>query len=171
MKNHFMNEIETNHLDATLIAAWNSPEKLPDMSEWLREKRSEAAQAQYAFIILKKHFARAGVEMRKAETPKTWWSFGWDLYLNISELVTKREHSAMLKNLFVELVDFCQLFSGEFFAYNLLVILEKFIDGDPPRSLIMPLLPVKALEKMDEINEMLVAQHEDYLRRLDEMYY
>ncbi len=34
-------------MDASPAEAWNEPEKLPDVREWLKEPRSEAEQARF----------------------------------------------------------------------------------------------------------------------------
>ena len=136
-----------------------------------RAAEIEAAQAQYAFIILKKHFARAGAVIKHNDLPTSWFSFGWLFYLNIGEFVRQGSHPTMLTELLAELVDFIRAFSGEYFTDNLFVLLEKFIEQDPPYSLLKPHLPAQALAKISEMKEMLRQRHEDYQRRLDEMYY
>ncbi|PYS84152.1 MAG: hypothetical protein DMF67_06520 [Acidobacteria bacterium] len=158
-------------MDASLVEAWDEPEKLPDMREWLTEPRSEAAQAQYAFIILKKHFARAGLPVREIYTPTSWFNFGWVLYSNIGAFVREGQHSPLLKNLLVELVDFCAAIPDDSSAHRLFQILGKFIDNDLTYRRIEPLLPVKALAKMGEMHEMLDEAHQRYMRQLDESGY
>lgn len=82
--------------------------------------------------------------------------YDMDLDWNIRIFVSNQEHSEMLKAMFVEIVDFCEAFSGEhFFASNLADILKNFIDRELPFSLISPLLPEKALAKSDEMNTIL----------------
>ncbi len=58
-----MNETSPTPLDASLIEAWNAPEKLPEIRQWLKEGRNEVAQAQYAFIIIKKYFVCTGLDL------------------------------------------------------------------------------------------------------------
>jgi hypothetical protein len=166
-----MNAIDTTLLDSSLTEAWSDPEKLPAPREWLAAPRPESAQAQYAFIILKKHFARAGVGVKWNEVPTDFWRFDWLLYLNLDELVGRREHSAMLRDFLAEAVDFRELAGGEYFVQNLFGMLEKFIEGDPPYSLIVPLLPAKALAKMEAMREILWANREEERRRMDQMGY
>jgi hypothetical protein len=160
-----------SNLDSTLETAWHDPGKLPPLREWLGETRSETAQAQYAFIILKKHFGPAGIELKKDEVPASLWSFGWQFYLNVGDLLGKPEQASMLRNFFAEVVDFYEAISGKFFSSNLLEILEKFIDRDPPRSLLVSLLPEKALAKFDEMDEILDERHEADLERQSQMGY
>ena len=74
-------------LDASLVEVWNEPEKLPAVIEWLNRERSDAARAQYGYIILKKHLARRYRRLRKEKIPTSWWALGWALYFNIDELV------------------------------------------------------------------------------------
>jgi hypothetical protein len=157
--------------DAELDAIQNEPEKLPQMREWLKENRSERAQAQYAYLMMKKYFERAGIELRKTEIPATFASFGWEFYLNVSPVLRQPEHAAMLKSFFAEIVLFYEAIHGEFFASSLLGILESFIDRDPPRSLIVPLLPEKALAQFDEMNEILDRQHERFMEIQNQMGY
>ncbi len=166
-----MDENNTSLVDVSLAESWTDPEKLPDINEWLQEPRTEAVQAQYAFVVLKKHFARADLEIKNNNFPVTLYGFNWTLYLNIEMFICKREHSAMLRELLAELVEFVDAIAGEYFAYHLLEMLEKFIDRDPTRALILPLLPPKALEQMDEMKEMMARNHEEYMRRLDQMSY
>lgn len=165
-----MSKNETE-LDAFLNEAWSAPEKLPEMREWLRKKRSHSAQAQYAYMIMKKHFARHGIELHKAQVPKYCRGCGMDLNWNLHSFVSKSEHSVMLKAMFTELVDFCEGFSGECHASNLLEFLKPFIDRDPPFSLIVPLLPAKALKQFDEMTRILDARHEEDLERENQMGY
>ena len=133
-----------------------------------RAKEIEAAQAQYAFIILKKHFARAGAVIKHGDLPTSWWSFGLLFYLNISGFVRQGSHATMLTELLAELVDFIQAFSGEYFTANLYELLGRF---DPPYSRLEPYLPAPALAKIGEVQEMRRQEWEDYQRRCDEMYY
>ena len=76
-----------------------------------------------------------------------------------------------MKNLCIELVDFCAAIPDDSSTYRLLQMLEKFIDNDSMYRRIEPLLPVKALEKMGEINEMLDEAHRRYMRLQDESGY
>ena len=156
---------------ATLAEFENVPEKLPEMNEWLKVERSKAEQAQYAYLIMKKHFARQGIALRKTDMPTTLSSFAGQFYTNVQEILRQPEHASMLRSFFVELTDFYEAFSGKFFAGNLLGFLENFIDRDPPRSFITPLLPAKALEQFGKINEIMQSNHEEYLERMNQMGY
>jgi len=147
---------------------WEEP---PRLDEWLKAERSEKENAEYAFLILKKHFAINGLKVKERETPFSWTSFSWDLYLNIDKFVSEGSHQAMLTNLLFELTDFCEAATGEFFAYTLKILFEKFINQDPPRSRFTPLLPTKALAAFDEMNRMLDDDHERYLEILNQQGY
>ena len=147
---------------------WEEP---PPLKEWLKVERSEKEQAEYAFLILKKHFALNGLKVREKETPFSWNSFGWDLYLNIDQFVSDRERQTMLKNLLAEIIDFCEAATGEYFAYTLKVLFEKFISQDPPRRNLKLLLPQKALSQFSEIYRMLDDDHERYLEILNQQGY
>lgn len=161
-----------NELDASLAAAWSEPEKLPAAAEWLaQEDRNEKAQAQYTYIVLKKHLAREKISLRKEDLPFNWWNMGWSLYLNIDALVREAKHTEMLKAMFVELVDFCEAAAGEYFAYRLKELLEKLDDGRQSRDKITPLLPAKALAQFAEIDRLLDEEHDDYMERLNQMGY
>ena len=154
--------------DKKSFEIWEEPAPL---DEWLKKERSEKEQAEYAFLILKKHFALSGLKIKERETPFSWTSFGWNLYLNINGFVSERSHQSALKNLLAEIVDFCEAATGEFFAYTLKVLFEKFINQDPPRSKFTPLLPQKALVVFDEIDRMLDDDHERYLEILNQQGY
>ena len=162
------NEIFMNNENELFIRSGKEP---PLLEEWLKVERTEKEQAEYAFLILKKHFALNGLKLREGETPFSWTSFGWDLYLNIDKFVSERERQAMLKDLLAELTDFCEAATGEFFAYTLKVLFEKFISQDPPRRNFKLLLPQKALVMFDEINRMLDDDHERYLEILNQQGY
>ncbi len=166
-----MSENNVTSPDASLTEAWVVLEKLPEMEDWLRELRSEAAQSQYAFLILKKHLTRNGAAIRFEDIPSSWHRFSWLLYLNTDGLLREAEHTLMLRDLWRELVDFCHAIPDDFSTYRLLEILEKFIDKDAPRALILPLLPLKALEKLGAIDQMLDDRHEEYLFRLNQTGY
>lgn len=144
---------------------------LPHFRDFLTKQRTEKEQAQFGYLILKKHLALNGLKLREGDPPFSWQSFSWDLYLNIDTFVSARSHQIMLKNLLAELTDFCEAATGEFFAYTLKVLFEKFIQGDPPRSKFLPLLPKKAAAQFDEIEEMLDDDHERYLEILNQQGY
>lgn len=133
-----------------------------------RAKELEAAQAEYAFIILTKHFARAGAVIKHHGLPTSWYSFGGLFYDNISEFVRQGSHPTMLRELLAELVAFIQACSGKYFTGTLYELLGRF---DPPYSRLEPYLPAPALAKISEIQEMRRQEWEDYQRRCDEMYY
>ena len=168
-----MNQPENlNELDTSLVEAWNEPEKLPVIIEWLSRDRSEAAKAQYGYIVLKKHFNREHLSLRKDSLPFSWYSLGWSLYLNIDEFVRHEKHTEMLTAMFVELVNFCEMASGEYFAYTLKELLQHHFSGwSLSDSKIAPILPAKARAQFDEIKRMLEEEHDDYMERLDRMYY
>ena len=150
-----------DELDASLVEAWSDPEKLPGFGEWLALTRSETAQAQYAYIILKKHLARENLRLRKDILPGSWWRIGWALFMNTDALVGEAKHAEMLKALFVELVDFCEAATGENFAYHLKELLERLDDSRERREKITPLLPAKALAQFPEIDRMRAENDED----------
>lgn len=154
-----------------LAGFWDEPEKLPAAGEFLSKERNAAENAQYAYLVMKKHFARAGIALRKTDVPATLSSFGSEFYTNVDNVLRKPEHALMLRKFFAELTDFYEAFSGEFFAYNLLGFLKNFIDRDPPRSFITPLLPAKALAQFGEIERNLEEEHERYLEILDQQGY
>lgn len=167
-----MREDETEKLDAAdLVEAWNAPEKLPEMLRWLKEKRSEAAQSQYAYIILKKHFARENLQVRSNEIPTRWSNFNLNFYLSIDVLVRGGNHSSMLKKLFAELVDFSEAIDEEFSAYRLLKMFENFIGQKVSYLKIAPLLPAAMFKRMDRINEIQDAEYEAYIERLNQSGY
>lgn len=163
----FITKKDMEALDSN-FKIWEEP---PPLAEWLKTNRTEKEQAEYAFLILKKHFALNGLPFKERETPFSWTSFGWDLYLNIDGYVSATGYDVFLKRLLAELVDFCEAATGEFFAYTLKVLFEKFINQDPPRSKFTPLLPEKALAQMNEMNRMLDDDHERYLEMLDQQGY
>ncbi len=160
--------INENKSPDSLVETWKEP---PPLNEWLKAKRSEKERAEYAFLILRKHFTLNGLKVKQDETSLSWNSFGWDFYLNIDKFVREGERQPMLKNLLAELTDFCEAATGEFFAYYLFVMIEKFIDRDPPYSRFVPLLSAKALEKFSEIHEIMRRQHEEDLERQNQMGY
>lgn len=162
---------EIQPLDESLAEAWNQPEKLPEMRAWLNESRGEAAQVQYAFIIMKKHFARENIELKESEIPQKWWQFYLDFHTNVAEFVRGRTRGAILKNLFAEVIDFSDSIGDEFSAYRVFKIFENFIDRDPPYSKIAPLLPAAFFEKTREIDEIQTSNHEEYMERLNQMGY
>ena len=135
------------------------------------EQLDEAARAHHAYLILKKHFARAGVAIKHDELPGSWFSFSWLLYLNIDELLRREGHASMLRDLLAELVRFTQAFSGEYFVSNLYELLKRVIEEQNLCALIEPLLPPEARTRMEELKEMLWRERDDDRRRADEGYY
>lgn len=162
---------EKEFLDESLIEAWKEPEILPAAREWLNEPRAEAAQAQYASIIMKKHFARENIELKLKEIPLKWWQFYINFYTNISEFVRAGTHPAMLKDLFAEVIGFSDSIPDEFSAYRVFKMFEHFIDRDPPYSKIAPLLPPEFFEKASEIDKIQTSQHEEDIERQNQMGY
>lgn len=162
---------EGRKLTAELNVFWNETEKLPSFSDFLANERTEKENAQYAYLILKKHFSRHGLELRESDVPFSWKSFSWDLYLNIDQFVSQHERPLMLTDLLAELTDFCEASTGEFFAYKLKVLFKKFIQSDPPRSKFLRLLPEKAVAQVGEIEQMLDDDHERYLEILNQQGY
>lgn len=158
-------------LTAELTELSDERKDLPPFSEFLTKQRTELEQAQFAYLTLKKHLALNGLKLREGDPPFSWNSFGWDLYLNIDKFVSEQSHQMMLKKLLAELTDFCEAATGELFAYTLKVLFEKFIQGDPPRSKFVPLLPQKALTQLGEIEEMLDDDHERYMEILNQQGY
>lgn len=166
-----MVEIPKN-LNESLIEAWNEPEKLPKMQDWLKAERSESACSQYALIMLKKHFERENLTMFEVKTMPTYWSvFVWDLYANAKPLVDEGTQSSMLKSLFAELVEFCESAFPDYFVYHLKLMLEKFLEFYEENAKIELLLPKKALEQITRIRQMIHDDYEAKIERENQMGY
>ena len=131
----------------------------------------EAARAQQGYLMLKKHFARAGVEIKHDELPTSWFGFVWLFNVNVDKLLRRGDHAAVLKELLAEVVQFTQAFSGKYFTDNLYELLKRLIEDQKPCALIEPLLPPEARTRMDELKEMLWKERDDDRRRADEGYY
>lgn len=150
----------------------DSPDLLTLREQWANDQLSETAQAPYALEILKKHFAGAGLSVRENEQPPaTWWSFCLILFTNLNALIGEAQYQPLIREMFKELVELAGQIPDEYFVNRLLEMIERFIDRDPPRSIILPLLPPEALEKMNEIDEIRSERHEEYMRLLDQMSY
>ena len=52
-----MGSVTADQFDASLRAAFDEPQELPPAEAWLAEPRHGPTQAQYAYLILRKHFA------------------------------------------------------------------------------------------------------------------
>jgi hypothetical protein len=129
----------------------------------------EAAQAQYAFSILEKHFARAGAVVKHSSAPTDWSHFCLLFYLNANEVLeNEMRHAELLIGLLAELVDFIQAFSGERFTKNLYDVLYDFHH----RNWLEPYLPESARLKIWVMEEM-KSEDDDYDEqiRLGQMYY
>ena len=137
----------------------------------MAEQIDETARAELAYAFLKKHFARAGVEIQRDKLPTSWFGFTMLLCDNVEPLVRHGGHDAMLRGLFAEVIGLTAGFSGEYFAYNLYELLKSLIESHETRARLKPLLPPEAQAKMDEIVEMLHRDWEDARRRADEGYY
>jgi hypothetical protein len=163
-------------LDESLRVAWNAPERLPDANAWLATARSEGARAQYGYLVLKKHLARAHTGIQHDELPATWFSFVWLFNVNVDELLRQAGDSpkltAMLKELLAEVIRFTQAFSGQYFTDNLYELLKRLIeDGEAARARLEPVLPPDASAKMSDLIEMLWRERDDDRRRADEGFY
>ena len=129
-------------------------EGLPPSDEWLKEKRSDSEQAEYAYFIVEKYFIRAGLKVKRYLTGIYGWSiFPEFLKFNIDKFAEAGEHPAMLKNLLAELTDFYEAAMGKSFAYYLSKGLKSFVDQDASYRRIEPFLPAQALEKMEEMQK------------------
>src|SRR4029078_715242 len=73
----------------------------------------EAARAELAYAFLKKHFARAGVEIQRDKLPTSWFGFTMLLCDNVEPLIRQGGHDAMLRGLFAEVIGLTAGFSGE----------------------------------------------------------
>ncbi len=144
----------------------NEPD-LSNITDWLSDLRKrEAEQSKYASAIIEKHLKSAGLPFKKINETTTWSGVGWDLYLNIDGFLREEKQSEMLKDMFAELIDFCEASTSESFAYKLKILLEKFT-----RSRIKPFLPPKAVAQFAEIDRMLDDDHERYLEILNQQGY
>lgn len=143
-----------------------------NITEWLANlRKQEAEQSGQASAIIEKHLVNAELPFKKWSETSSWFGVGWELYLNIDVLLREEKHSGMLKAMFAELVDFCEISTSESFAYKLKILLEKFIESDSQRSQIKQFLPPKALAQFDEIDRMLEDDHERYLEILNQQGY
>lgn len=141
-------------------------------SNWLSDLRKrQAEESAQASAIIEKHLKNSVLPFKKTGETTSWSKVSWDLYINIHELLDDEKYSEILKEMLIELVDFCEISTSESFAYTLKVLFEKFIQGDPPRSRFVSLLPQKAIAQMDEMNRMLDDDHERYLEMLDQQGY
>lgn len=120
-------------------------EGLPPPDEWLKEKRSDSEQAEYAYFIVEKHFIRAGLKVKRYLPGIYGWSiFPAFLRLNIDKFAEAGEHPAMLKNLLAELTHFYEAATGKSFAHYLFKGLQSFVDQDACYRRIEPFLPAQA---------------------------
>lgn len=143
-----------------------------NITEWLANlRKNEAEQSARASAIIEKHLVNAGLPFKSSGETKTWSSCGWDLYLNVEKLLQDYQYHDVLRPMFVELVDFCEVSTSESFAYKLKILFEKFIQSYTFRSKLLPLLPNKAYAQLDEINRMLDDDHENYMEILNQQGY
>lgn len=137
-----------------LNSDFNKREEPPPLDEWLKENRSETEKAEYASLIVKKHFIRAGLEAEKyLDGVYGWLKFPQFLKLNIDEFMKKGEHAAMLKNMLAELKDFYEAATGESLAYYLFTSLESHFDGDAFYRRLEPFLPAENLQTPDDLRQ------------------
>ena len=145
---------------------------LSNLTEWLENlKKNEAEQSGQASAIIQKHLDSAGLPFKKWSETSSWFGVGWELYLNIDEYLREEKYSEILRGMFAELVDFCEISTSESFAYKLKILFEKLIESESQRNKLEPLLPQKALDQFDKIREMIQEDYEDYLERLNQMGY
>ena len=128
-------------------------EGLPPPDEWLKEKRSDSEQAEYAAFIVEKHFIRADLKVKRERNGCSWITFASVLDSNIGKFAKTGEQAAMLQNLLAELTDFYEAATGKSFAYYLFERLRGFDVGDARYRRIEPFLPAQALEKMEEMQK------------------
>jgi len=139
----------------------------PELREWLRGPKTDEAVAQYAMEILRRHFDPEGLPVHMIAPPKTLRDFGYELWLNVSDIVREGRHNQMLKSLFSELVDFCKIIPNESFEYRLfLLFLDLFQDTSLRRPL-YAVIPIEMFSQTEKIDE-LIREAEDENRRFRE---
>ncbi len=134
-----------------------------------RAAEVEAARAQFAFSIMKRHFARAGVVMELNDPlalsvgyndpPQDWSGFLTRFYLYIDDVLKRGGHAKLLTGLLAELVGFIRASCIDF-----TVELYKLLSPFSHRSWLEPFLPDLARERISDLEE-LEAEAEDEAER------
>ena len=75
---------------------------LSKASDWLSDLRKpETEESAQASAILEKYFNNAGLKFIRSGETKTWSGLGWDLYVNLHELLGDEKHTEMLRSMLV----------------------------------------------------------------------
>jgi hypothetical protein len=115
-------------------------------------KVSNELYTDYAYYILEKNFAKSNLELKRGfhEKNLNWYSFCWYFYRHTWSFVSADEHKQMMRDIFADLADFCDLVYGNKVGRYAVLLNEFLVEFKLPEQ-IVNLLPEKILEKMPEL--------------------
>lgn len=140
----------------------------------------EAEQAEAAIIrrvvqIAEKHCAAAGVELKIDRNDTSYWfSFGSDLreaLLPHTDMLKDATHLAFLRGLFAEVFDLLVFAYDGAPAYTIHELSRAFGAGISTGPILPLLLPDRARRVLERVREIAEAEHEEEMRRQDQMGY
>lgn len=139
---------------------------------------------QIAVKHLKQHSAEAGLESREDETPiyeslldkspTSWSMLGMYLHSDLIphvRVLEDAEYLAFLRAMFAEIFDFLMFAYDGAPSYQVAELIRAFGSGLNKGPTLLRLLPDRANSIIVEADQILDEQHEEYLRRLDQMGY
>ena len=144
-------------LTAPSLQLWTSADK-NKLESWFDVSNNFNANNElytdYAYYILEKNFARFGVEFKREfhEKDFNWYSFSWFFRERTCSYVFSDEHSEMMRDIFSDFADFCNLVPGKK-PWRYAVLLKEFLHNFQLPEKIITLLPEKILEKFPEVQE------------------
>jgi len=149
--------------------------KRPGGATAQEEDSAVAAVIQQVIQITEKHFAQAGRALQMERTPtSSWFSFGVRLRSALiphTDVLHDADTLAFLRSLCAEIFDFLMFVYDSGPAREMAELDRTFGSGIRCGPILPLLLPDRAQSVMAEMNRILDADHEEEMRRQDQMGY
>ena len=136
---------------------------------------AEKAILQHVIQIVEKHGAEYGVELKIDRKPTSYWFlFGVDLDAALiphAGVLSDAGHLAFLRRLFEEVFDFLMFAYDGAPAYTIHELSRAFGYNLSTGPVLPMLLPARAHPVLTAVSEIAAAEHEELMRRQDQMGY
>jgi len=136
---------------------------------------AETAIIQCIIQIAEKHCAEEGLEVKLDRKPTSYWFlFGMDLSAALIPhvgILSDAKYLAFLRRLFAEIFDFLMFAYDGAPAYTIHELSRAFGSRIGTGELLPMLLPARAQPVLTAVREIADAEHEELMRRQDQMGY
>jgi len=138
-------------------------------------EKAEASIIHCVIQIAEKHCAEAGLELKIDKKPTSYWfSFGIDLSFALIPHTSRlgdASYLAFLRRLFEEIFDFLVFAYDGAPAHTIYELSRAFGSGVNTGPTLPQLLPARAHRILTAVSEIAEAEHEDLMRRQDQLGY